>query len=72
MAKKLNVKKGDILNPHGDNMAVRLALAETHIINDTKEYLKSVFYKIEFILYSKVFHWTHSSLKSKKVKLSFW
>lgn len=39
MAKKLGVRKHEILNPESDNMAVRLALAETNIINDTKEYL---------------------------------
>lgn len=40
MAKKLNVRKSDILDADADNMAVRLALAETDIINDTKEYLE--------------------------------
>ena len=40
MAKKLNVRKSEILDSSSDNMAVRLALAETSIINDTKEYLE--------------------------------
>ncbi|KAI8612512.1 hypothetical protein BC830DRAFT_1136316 [Chytriomyces sp. MP71] len=40
MAKKLNVKKSDILDPSSENMAVRLALAETDIINETKQYLE--------------------------------
>ncbi|KAI8999531.1 hypothetical protein BC832DRAFT_564521 [Gaertneriomyces semiglobifer] len=40
MAKKLGVKKGDILNPEAEDMAVRLALAETHIITETKKYLE--------------------------------
>ena len=42
MAKKLGVKKADILDPESENMAVRLALAETHIINETKQYLEAV------------------------------
>ncbi|KAJ3044977.1 hypothetical protein HDV00_012396 [Rhizophlyctis rosea] len=41
MAKKLNVKKADILDAESENMAVRLALAETHIINETKQYLEA-------------------------------
>ncbi|KAJ3037499.1 hypothetical protein HK097_003496, partial [Rhizophlyctis rosea] len=41
MAKKLGVKKADILDPESENMAVRLALAETHIINETKQYLEA-------------------------------
>ncbi|KAJ3101203.1 putative RNA-binding protein 19 [Physocladia obscura] len=40
MARKLNVKKRDILDPSSENMAVRLALAETDIINETKTYLE--------------------------------
>ncbi|KAJ3026347.1 UNVERIFIED_CONTAM: putative RNA-binding protein 19 [Siphonaria sp. JEL0065] len=40
MARKLNVKKSDILDPSSENMAVRLALAETDIINETKTYLE--------------------------------
>lgn len=39
MANKLNVSKSEILDPASDNMAVRLALSETQIINETKEYL---------------------------------
>ncbi len=42
MAKKLGVKKREILDPHGENAAVKLALAETHIINETKTYFESV------------------------------
>ncbi|KAI9335296.1 hypothetical protein BDR26DRAFT_912132 [Obelidium mucronatum] len=40
MARKLNVKKSDILDPSSENMAVRLALAETDIVNETKAYLE--------------------------------
>ncbi|KAK5671909.1 Multiple RNA-binding domain-containing protein 1 [Batrachochytrium dendrobatidis] len=40
MAKKLNVRKSDILDKTVDNMAVRLALAETNIINETKAYIE--------------------------------
>lgn len=40
MAKKLGVKKSDVLNVEGSNMAVKLALAETNIIQETKAYLE--------------------------------
>ena len=42
MASKLAVTKGDILNPEAENMAVRLSLAETHVIQETVDYLKEV------------------------------
>ena len=38
----MNISKSEILNPEsGDNAAVKLALAETHIIQETKIYLES-------------------------------
>jgi len=37
----MNISKADILNPESDNAAVKLALAETHIIQETKSYLES-------------------------------
>ncbi len=39
----MNIAKSEILNPDGgsDNAAVKLALAETHIIQETKTYLES-------------------------------
>lgn len=37
----MNISKADILNPDSDNAAVKLALAETHIIQETKSYLES-------------------------------
>ncbi|KAI9208070.1 uncharacterized protein BJ171DRAFT_490143 [Polychytrium aggregatum] len=40
MANKLNIKKSEILDPQSENMAVRVALAETNVINDTKQYLE--------------------------------
>ncbi|RKO84594.1 hypothetical protein BDK51DRAFT_15034, partial [Blyttiomyces helicus] len=40
MAQKLGVKKSDILDADSENMAVRLALAETHVITETKQYLE--------------------------------
>jgi multiple RNA-binding domain-containing protein 1 len=40
MAKRLGVSKADILNPEASDVAVRMALAETQIINETKEFLK--------------------------------
>ncbi|KAG6916876.1 hypothetical protein DXG01_004785 [Tephrocybe rancida] len=42
VADRLNIDKASILNPEsGDNAAVKLALAETHIIHETKAYLES-------------------------------
>lgn len=37
----MNISKADILNPDSDNAAVKLALAETHVIQETKTYLAS-------------------------------
>jgi len=37
----MKISKSDILNPESENAAVKLALAETHIINETKAYLES-------------------------------
>lgn len=42
IADRYNVAKSEILNKDSDNMAVRLALAETHIINETKKFLEEV------------------------------
>jgi multiple RNA-binding domain-containing protein 1 len=42
IADRLNIDKAAILNPEsGENAAVKLALAETHIIQDTKSYLEA-------------------------------
>ncbi|KAF8963296.1 hypothetical protein BDZ97DRAFT_1939578 [Flammula alnicola] len=42
IAARMNIDKSEILNPEsGDNAAVKLALAETHIIQETKTYLES-------------------------------
>ncbi|KAF8055239.1 hypothetical protein FPV67DRAFT_1612778 [Lyophyllum atratum] len=42
VADRLNIDKASILNPEsGDNAAVKLALAETHIIQETQAYLTS-------------------------------
>ncbi|KAJ3786386.1 hypothetical protein GGU10DRAFT_267157 [Lentinula aff. detonsa] len=47
IADRMNISKADILNPDSEdptsstNPAVKLALAETHIINETKAYLES-------------------------------
>lgn len=40
MARNLGVRKSEILDANSDNMAVRLALAETNIITETKNYLE--------------------------------
>lgn len=41
VADRMKILKSDILNPESENAAVKLALAETHIINETKTYLES-------------------------------
>lgn len=42
IADRMNIPKASILNPESsDNAAVKLALAETHIIQETKAYLES-------------------------------
>ncbi|KAL7750012.1 Multiple RNA-binding domain-containing protein 1 [Sorochytrium milnesiophthora] len=40
MANRLQVAKSDLLDRNSDDMAVRLALAETHVINETKQFLE--------------------------------
>ncbi|KAF7984579.1 hypothetical protein HWV62_13803 [Athelia sp. TMB] len=41
IADRMNISKSDILNPDAsDNAAVKLALAETHVIQETKTYLE--------------------------------
>lgn len=46
IAERLGIPKADILNPDGSTIrgspAVKLALAETHIIAETKKYLEDV------------------------------
>ena len=37
----MNISKADILNPDSDNAAVKLALAETHVIQETKSFLEA-------------------------------
>ena len=41
IADRMNIAKADVLNPETDNAAVKLALAETHVIQETKSYLES-------------------------------
>ncbi|KAG0258745.1 hypothetical protein DFQ27_004474 [Actinomortierella ambigua] len=40
IADRLNISKADILNPEADNMSVRMAVAETQIIMETKTFLQ--------------------------------
>ncbi|KAI0776697.1 RNA-binding domain-containing protein [Trametes elegans] len=40
IADRMNVSKADILNPESDNAAVKLAFAETHVIQETKTFLE--------------------------------
>ncbi|KAI8913436.1 hypothetical protein EDD86DRAFT_187584 [Gorgonomyces haynaldii] len=41
IAQKLGVSKQDVLDPSQENVAVKLALAETHIVNETKDYFSN-------------------------------
>ena len=41
VADRMKISKSEILNPESENAAVKLALAETHVINETKAYLES-------------------------------
>ncbi|KAI0060073.1 hypothetical protein BV25DRAFT_1807867 [Artomyces pyxidatus] len=41
VADRMNISKADILDPESSNAAVKLALAETHVIQETKTYLES-------------------------------
>jgi multiple RNA-binding domain-containing protein 1 len=38
---RLKISKADMLDPESDNAAVKIALAETHVITETKTYLES-------------------------------
>lgn len=40
VSNEFSVKKSDILDIESDSMATKLALAETHVINETKKYLE--------------------------------
>lgn len=42
VADRLNVSKSELLDPSSNNAAVRLALAETHVIAETKKYFENV------------------------------
>ncbi|KAH9916393.1 uncharacterized protein BXZ73DRAFT_92497 [Epithele typhae] len=40
IADRMKISKADILNPESENAAVKLALAETHVIQETKTFLE--------------------------------
>ena len=42
VADRMNISKADILSADSDNAAVKLALAETHVIQETKKYFEDV------------------------------
>ena len=37
----MSISKADVLNPESDNAAVKLALAETHVTQETKSFLEN-------------------------------
>ena len=41
IADRMGIAKADILNPESDDAAVKIALAETYIIQEMKSYLES-------------------------------
>lgn len=41
IASQLGISKADVMNPSSENLAIRLATAETHLISDTKRSLQS-------------------------------
>lgn len=57
ISEKLGVKTSDILDVESGNMAVRVALAETEVLDDTKKWLESQHVQIEVleVLYSFIF-----------------
>lgn len=42
VADRMNISKADILSADSSNAAVKLALAETHVIQETKKYFEEV------------------------------
>lgn len=46
---KLGVKNSEILDVESGNMAVRVALAETEVIEDTKQWLEKKGVKIDIL-----------------------
>lgn len=40
IADRLGLSKSEVLDPNSSNMAVRLALAETNLVNETKEFFE--------------------------------
>ncbi|RKP20854.1 RNA-binding domain-containing protein [Rozella allomycis CSF55] len=40
ISNEMKVSKSELLNPESDNLAVRMAVAETHVINETKSFLE--------------------------------
>lgn len=49
ITEKLGVKASDILDVESGNMAVRVALAETEVLEDTKKWLESQGVKMEVL-----------------------
>ena len=49
ISEKLGVKTSDILDVESGNMAVRVALAETEVLEDTKKWLESQHVKIDVL-----------------------
>ena len=49
ITEKLGVKASDILDVESGNMAVRVALAETEVLEDTKKWLASQGVKLEVL-----------------------
>jgi multiple RNA-binding domain-containing protein 1 len=50
VADRMRISKADILNPDSDGAAVKLALAETHVIQETKKYFEDVSIALPYCL----------------------
>lgn len=48
VAARLQISKADLLDPSADNAAVRVALAESHVIAETKKYFEEVSHRSFF------------------------
>ena len=68
ISSKLGVKTNEILDVESGNMAVRVALAETEVIEDTKQWLEKqgvnisileVFFSMSFLFESFLFEFSH-------------
>ena len=61
IADSLDVKKSELFNPEADNMAVRMALAETQIIQQTKQALEEEGVNLDALRYQNASDYKRST-----------